>query len=98
VCCQSQPAKIHVIFCVAADAGGAQKQMFGYLLGPKVRSQASVYQEIGLPPAFLNYSIWATKLIKTKTSLEFFQSSQLPSLGSPYNVKFADDSTPAVAG
>jgi hypothetical protein len=78
--------------------GGAQKQVLGYLLGPKVRSQASAYQEIGLPPAFLNYSIWATNLIKTKTSLDFFQASQLPTLGAPYNTQFSAANAPAVSG
>lgn len=70
------------------ERGGAQKQMFGYLLGPSVAKFAPAYQEYPLPPAFLNYSIWATKLIKTKSSLVFYEPNQLPSLSAPYNTKF----------
>ena len=76
--------------CVCAeDRGQAQKQMFGYLLGSYVRSQASVYQEVPLPPAFLNQSLWATSLIKTRSNLKFFEPYQLPHLGAPYNVGFS---------
>ncbi len=82
----------------AADIGGAQKAMFGYLLGPRVRKQAPYYQEVPLPPAFLNYSIWATNLIKTKSSLDFFPTDQLPSVGAPYNTKYTSGAVTATAG
>ena len=37
--------------CFAEDRGGAQKSMFGYLLGPNVAKQTAAYQEWALPPA-----------------------------------------------
>lgn len=67
----------------------AQKQLFGYLLGPSVAKQAPFYQQTALPAKFLNYSIWGTKLIKTKGSLVFYQPSQLPGVGAPYNNMFS---------
>ena len=87
ICYYSATLKVSLL--CAEERGNAQKQMFGYLLGPYVKSQASVYSEVPLPPAFLNQSIWATSLIKVRGSLQFFQKNQLPSVGSPYNTQFS---------